>query len=364
MIVRTGGGGLESQGSQGGEGGSGAGGARAAAGVCGGSGRAKEGPARRSGQASRGESRGHAGRRRHQTIRHLREGPSCLSGCCDPRAGACRSKLGRVLRRACVKSVRASQIAVAEVMKDHPGSKLNVRGRPDRADGGNADFQCRIAADRAEAVCDWLVAQGSISLSRLRTSYVPSAATVQRLTAAFASDALAAGVRSTADDEEGGDWHVRFNVIQEIRTDPLRQIFPLICHLSDQLIWRSRYQRQHRLRRKFARHQRRLDRDTGRRSVGAEQPPRDQDGDSRGAHVQLPELGYVQPGALRSEGPGGARLSGEPGKCRRRPAEGGWLWRGAAIQAAQLRAREQQAEPPQRVPGLLIREPLSHSYWY
>ena len=79
---------------------------------------------------------------------------------------------------ACVKSVRASQIAVAEVMKDHPGSKLNVRGRPDRADGGNADFQCRIAADRAEAVCDWLVAQGSISLSRLRTSYVPSAATL------------------------------------------------------------------------------------------------------------------------------------------------------------------------------------------
>ena len=87
--------------------------------------------------------------------------------------------------RACI------QIAVAEVMKDHPGSKLNVRGRPDRADGGNADFQCRIAADRAEAVCDWLVAQGSISLSRLRTSYVPSAATVLRLTAAFASDALA-----------------------------------------------------------------------------------------------------------------------------------------------------------------------------
>ena len=99
MIVRTGGGGLESQGSEGGEGGSGAGGARAAAGVCGGSGRAKEGPARRSRQASRGESRGHAGRRRHQTIRHLREGPSCLSGCCDPRAGACRSKLGRVLWR-------------------------------------------------------------------------------------------------------------------------------------------------------------------------------------------------------------------------------------------------------------------------
>ena len=71
--------------------------------------------------------------------------------------------------------------AVAEVMKDHPGSKLNVRGRPDRADGGDADFQCRIAADRAEAVCDWLVAQGSISLSRLRTSYVPSAATLLRL---------------------------------------------------------------------------------------------------------------------------------------------------------------------------------------
>ena len=44
--------------------------------------------------------------------------------------------------------------------------------------GGDADFQCRIAADRAEAVCDWLVAQGSISLSRLRTSYVPSAATL------------------------------------------------------------------------------------------------------------------------------------------------------------------------------------------
>ena len=87
--------------------------------------------------------------------------------------------------RACI------QIAVAEVMKDHPGSKLNVRGRPDRADGGDADFQCRIAADRAEAVCDWLVAQGSISLSRLRTSYVPSAATLLRLTTAFASDALA-----------------------------------------------------------------------------------------------------------------------------------------------------------------------------
>ena len=87
--------------------------------------------------------------------------------------------------RACI------QIAVAEVMKDHPGSKLNVRGRPDRADGGDADFQCRIAADRAEAVCDWLVAQGSISLSRLRTSYEPSAATLLRLTTAFAPDALA-----------------------------------------------------------------------------------------------------------------------------------------------------------------------------
>ena len=61
-------------------------------------------------------------------------------------------------------------IAVAHVMKDHKDCKVNVRGRPDPNDGGNSDYQVRVSADRAQAVCDWLVSQGGVSISRLRTT--------------------------------------------------------------------------------------------------------------------------------------------------------------------------------------------------
>jgi chemotaxis protein MotB len=86
-------------------------------------------------------------------------------------------------------------LAVAELMKDHPDLKVNVAGRPDASDGGNEGFQVKLSAERAEAVCGWLVAQGGVSLSRLRTSrtdgFVPPLAAVP--------------------------VHVKFNVIQEVR---------------------------------------------------------------------------------------------------------------------------------------------------
>ena len=60
-------------------------------------------------------------------------------------------------------------IAVAQVMKDHNDCKVNVRGRPDPNDG-NSDFRVSLSRDRAQAVCDWLVSQGGVSISRLRTT--------------------------------------------------------------------------------------------------------------------------------------------------------------------------------------------------
>ena len=68
-------------------------------------------------------------------------------------------------------------IAVAQVMKDHNDCKVNVRGRPDSNDGGNSDFRVSLSRDRAQAVCDWLVSQGGVSISRLRTTTVDESTT-------------------------------------------------------------------------------------------------------------------------------------------------------------------------------------------
>ncbi len=61
-------------------------------------------------------------------------------------------------------------IAVAQVMKDHNECKVNVRGRPDPNDGDDSEFRVRISRERAKAVCDWLVSQGGVAISRLRTT--------------------------------------------------------------------------------------------------------------------------------------------------------------------------------------------------
>eukprot|EP00854_Cymbomonas_tetramitiformis_P016526 gene16526-19622_t len=51
-------------------------------------------------------------------------------------------------------------LAVVEIMRDHPQIKLGIQGRGDVVDpSGNMDFQVRLAHDRAESVCNWLVSQ-------------------------------------------------------------------------------------------------------------------------------------------------------------------------------------------------------------
>lgn len=65
---------------------------------------------------------------------------------------------------------------------------------------GNMDFQVRLAHDRAESVCNWLVSQGGVSMGRLRTT---------------GSEAGPSSSDSSPDEKE--DWHVRFHVLQEVQ---------------------------------------------------------------------------------------------------------------------------------------------------
>ena len=93
-----------------------------------------------------------------------------------------------VLQEMCIPAL----VAVAEVMKTKPTLKVNVRARGDDTDADNTDFQVRLRKDRGQAVCDWLVGQGGVSLSRLRTTEIG------------AGEGAAA---SHAESDEDGDWH-------------------------------------------------------------------------------------------------------------------------------------------------------------
>ena len=79
-------------------------------------------------------------------------------------------------------------ICVADLMLENPRIKVGVESAPG----------IELAAERAEAIVGWLVEQGGVSVSRLRTT---------------GGEARADASATSA----GGIWHIRFNVIAEIK---------------------------------------------------------------------------------------------------------------------------------------------------
>lgn len=80
-------------------------------------------------------------------------------------------------------------IMVADLMLTEPGIKVGVEAAPG----------IELAAERAEAIVQWLVSQGGVSISRLRTT------------------GSAGGRGGKTAGGGGGCWHIRFNVLAEIK---------------------------------------------------------------------------------------------------------------------------------------------------
>mmetsp|Transcript_32941 Transcript_32941/g.65515 ORF Transcript_32941/g.65515 Transcript_32941/m.65515 type:complete len:542 (-) Transcript_32941:281-1906(-) len=85
-------------------------------------------------------------------------------------------------------------ICVADIMLGNPKIKVGVEAAPG----------IELAADRAEAIVGWLVEQGGVSVSRLRTT-------------GAAGSGGGGGSGAEATGSAVGTWHVRFNVISEIK---------------------------------------------------------------------------------------------------------------------------------------------------
>ena len=86
-------------------------------------------------------------------------------------------------------------ICVADLMLTNPTIKVGVEAAPG----------IELGAERAEGIVQWLVDQGGVSVSRLRTMPPPAAAVGR----ARASAGGGGG--------GGGTWHIRFNVLAEIK---------------------------------------------------------------------------------------------------------------------------------------------------
>jgi outer membrane protein OmpA-like peptidoglycan-associated protein len=93
-------------------------------------------------------------------------------------------------------------ICVADLMMSEPQIKVGVQAAPG----------IELGAERAEAICNWLVEQGGVSISRLRVTE-----------ARRAGGSGSAAVRAATADQgsgssgEDGTWHVRFHVIAEVK---------------------------------------------------------------------------------------------------------------------------------------------------
>ena len=81
-------------------------------------------------------------------------------------------------------------ICVADLMSTEQRIKVGVQ----------AQAGIELASERAEAICQWLVDQGGVSISRLR------------VTGSAADDASSAAASAPS-----GTWHVRFHVIAEVK---------------------------------------------------------------------------------------------------------------------------------------------------
>ncbi len=98
-------------------------------------------------------------------------------------------------------------ICVADLMLENPQIKVGVE----------AQKGIELAAERAEAIVGWLVSQGGVSVSRLRTIGGGGHGGGGSEGGASSTSAEATGGAAVADGASGGAWHVRFNVIAEIK---------------------------------------------------------------------------------------------------------------------------------------------------
>ena len=89
-------------------------------------------------------------------------------------------------------------------MLENPKIKVGVQTAPG----------IELAAERAESICEWLVMQGGVSISRLRTTGSASSSSSSGSGAASPSSVVGDGGGAGTG---GGTWHVRFHVIAEIK---------------------------------------------------------------------------------------------------------------------------------------------------
>lgn len=117
-------------------------------------------------------------------------------------------------------------LAVVEVLKDFPTCPvLEVVGRPDPRDSEDKEYCVKLSAERAEAVCKWLVSNGcGMTMGRLRATTMEPNGT------------SAGGRRKATSSEliESKFWHIKFNVVAEIRIRDMVCFGPSSSELTSQ----------------------------------------------------------------------------------------------------------------------------------
>ena len=100
-------------------------------------------------------------------------------------------------------------ICVADLMLENPKIKVGVEAAPG----------IELGAERAEAIVGWLVSQGGVSVSRLRTAggACGGASSAGSSASSSSASSSAGGGGGSGDGlptgTSGGTWHIRFNVI-------------------------------------------------------------------------------------------------------------------------------------------------------
>lgn len=92
-------------------------------------------------------------------------------------------------------------ICVADLMLENPQIKVGVESAPG----------IELASERAEAIVGWLVDQGGVSVSRLRTTSGSAGNGSAGIGSAGSAN------RRESGGQAGGCWHIRFNVLAEIK---------------------------------------------------------------------------------------------------------------------------------------------------
>ena len=117
-------------------------------------------------------------------------------------------------------------LAVVEVLKDFPTCPvLEVVGRPDPRNSEDKEYCVKLSAERAEAVCKWLVSNGcGMTMGRLRATTMEPNGT------------SAGGRRKATSSEliESKFWHIKFNVVAEIRIRDMVCFGPSSSELTSQ----------------------------------------------------------------------------------------------------------------------------------